>query len=267
MLGLWLVFGHPGDIGMTIATMAIKITFYVWMVTLWPEILKLLPKFFVAVGLTASGNVIQQSVFTDPSALSSQGMAAMALVYNRIFAYSGLQALYNLPDILITGIAATLTSIAFAAFAIQVFVTILEFYALATVVVVLIPFGAIKYTAFLAEKAIAMVWSYGLKLMILSFIAGTAMPVMFRLSPQGPPTFDQVVVLGTTAWGIVILAWRAPTIATGLLYGAPQLTAESVSHAVQSSVRSIQTMVGVMGAMAGTPPTPAPVTTTQRRRP
>ncbi len=264
-MGLWIALGHLNELSMAIVTVALKLTFYAWMVTQWQMLTRLLVRAFILMGLTASGNVIQETTFTNPSALVDTGLAATALVYNRIFSYSGFKAIYYLPDIFITGLVATLLMIAFGVFAIQVFVTLLEFYALSSVIIVLIPFGFTRWTSFVAEKAIALVWAYALKLLILSFITGVALPHIVTMSPEGiEPKFDQLIKLGITAWALVILAWRAPLMAQGLLSGAPQLTAETVTRAMQSSVRTVQNMANIMRGAAGTP-APAPVSTGRRR--
>jgi type IV secretory pathway TrbL component len=90
-------------------------------------------------------------------------------------------------------------------------------------------------------------------LLVLSFITGVALPHLVKVSPEPTvvPTFEQLVILASTAWAIVVLAWRAPQLAHGLLAGAPQLTAETVGRAVQSTVRHVQTAVNtVRGAAA-----------------
>jgi type IV secretion system protein TrbL len=253
LLGLWITLGHLSDLSMTLVTMALKITAYVWMVTQWPTIVRTLARGFILLGLSASGNILSETQFTSPSALIDVGMAATTLVYNRIFSYSGITAIYHLPDIVLTGGAAFLAMVAFTVFAIQVFVTLLEFYALSSLVVVLLPFGFIRYVAFVAEKAIALIWAQALKLLVLSFITGVALPHLVKVSPEPTvvPTFEHLVILASTAWAIVVLAWRAPQLAQGLLAGAPQLTAETVGRAVQRTVRSVQTTVNmVRGAAA-----------------
>lgn len=268
LMGLWITMGHLDGLSMACVTIALKITVYVWLVTQWPQLMRLLVRFFVFLGLTASGGVISETDFLDPSALAGWGTSAMALVYNRLYAYQGLDALYNIADIFLTGLAATAVVIAFAVFAIQVTVTLLEFYALASIIIVLIPFGFLKYTAFLAEKAIALVWGYAVKLLVLSFVTGVAIPHVVKMSPGLNPKFAQVVTLAITSWALVVLAWRAPALANALLHGAPQLTAETVTHAIRTTTSSVMTMAQTMRAMAGTPPTgSASQSPTPRRRP
>ena len=57
---------------------------------------------------------------------------------------------------------------------IQIFITYLEFYVIATLALILLPFGVNRRTAFLGEKAIGAVLSFGIKLMVLAFIAAVA---------------------------------------------------------------------------------------------
>ena len=65
------------------------------------------------------------------------------------------------------GWAFIFTLVAFFMLAIQVFITYLEFYLVAALSLVLVPFGVFKHTAFIAERAFGSVVSFGVKLMVL----------------------------------------------------------------------------------------------------
>jgi type IV secretion system protein TrbL len=60
--------------------------------------------------------------------------------------------------------------------AIQVFLSVLEYYLITAVAGILVPLGLLPQTKFLAEKAIGAVVSPGIKLMVLAFIVAVTNP-------------------------------------------------------------------------------------------
>jgi type IV secretion system protein TrbL len=235
LLGIWMLYGHMDAIAATLTTVALKLAVYLWLITSWSTLTRTLVKGLIAYGLKGGGGAISETDFTDPSRLAWFGISAMTLVYNRIFAYTGWDVVFNFPDIFFTGLAATGALVAYIVFAIQVFVTLLTFYCLSAVIIVLVPFGLVRYTTFLAEKAIAVVWAFGVKLLILSFIAGIALPIMQRLEPGLNPNLATCIAFAIAGWAIVALAWRAPKLAEGLLQGSPSLTAHDVTNAIRNA--------------------------------
>lgn len=243
LLGIWMLYGHMDSIAQTLTTVALKLAVYLWLITSWSMLTRTLVKGLIAYGLKGGGGAISEADFTDPSRLAWFGISAMTLVYNRIFLYTGWDVLFNLADILFTGLAATAALVAYCVFAIQVFTCLLEFYCLSAVIVILIPFGLVRYTTFLAEKAIALVWAFGVKLLILSFIAAIALPIMQRLEPGLNPNLSTCIAFAIAGWAIVALAWRAPRLAQGLLQGSPQLTAQDVTNAIRNAITIMTTTV------------------------
>jgi type IV secretion system protein TrbL len=112
---------------------------------------------------------------------------------------------------------------------IQIFITYLEFYVVATLALILIPFGVNKHTAFLGEKAIGAVLSFGIKLMVLAFIASIAVPLVKTWSLPTDPSNEQIFCLLLGSLAITFLAWHAPGVAAGLLSGSPSLTGGSAA--------------------------------------
>jgi type IV secretion system protein TrbL len=95
----------------------------------------------------------------------------------------------------------------------------------AALALILLPFGVNRHTAFLGEKAIGAVLSFGIKLMVLAFIAAVAVPLVKTWSLPVDPTNKQMFCLLLGSLAITFLAWHAPTMAAGLLSGHPTLTA------------------------------------------
>jgi type IV secretion system protein TrbL len=130
--------------------------------------------------------------------------------------------------------------------AIQIFVTYLEFYLVAALSLILVPFGVFKHTAFIAERAFGSVVSFGVKLMVLSFIIAAAHPVLAQITLPAQPTWQQAYMVLLASLAIAFLAWHAPGIAAGMITGGPTLTAGSAAGFAASSA------LGVLAGAAAT---------------
>jgi type IV secretion system protein TrbL len=140
------------------------------------------------------------------------------------------------------GWAYIFTIIAFFMLAIQIFITYLEFYLVAALSLVLVPFGVFKHTAFIAERAFGSVVSFGVKLMVLSFIIAATQPVLAQITLPAEPTWQQAYMVLLASMAIACLSWHAPGIAAGMISGGPSLTAGSAAGFAVSST---------LGALAG----------------
>jgi len=268
VLGLWIAYGYHQNVAAALAEIGMKTAIYLLLITNWIPWTRALIKGFIAWGLLGSGNVMTEAQFSDPSQLAGFGIAAMALVYNRIFGYTGWDVLWNLPDILFTGFAASCCLVAFIILGIQVFLALLQFYGTSTATVVLIPWGMLKQTSFVAERAFAAIWAFAVKLLLLSLVAGAALPVMQKLSPATGVgmNFGQCVTLGIAGWAMVGAAFVVPKLAIGLLQGAPNLSSQDLSHFARATTQQITRLAYAMRAIAR-PNSPGMGAVTGRRRP
>ena len=130
---------------------------------------------------------------------------------------------------MIAGFTGLIIMLCFFIIGIQIFITYLEFYIVAALALILIPFGVNKHTAFLGEKAIGAVLSFGIKLMVLAFIASIAIPLVKQWSLPVDPSNKQIFCLLLGSLAITFLAWHAPGLAAGLLSGSPSLTGGSAA--------------------------------------
>ena len=113
--------------------------------------------------------------------------------------------------------------LAFIILAIEIAVTIIEFYIVTLIAFVVVPFGVLSKTSFLAEKAIGYVVSVGFKFMALAVIAGVGINIFetYTLSPQ--PTVAEEAGLLLSAIFLMMLSLKVPAIAGAMISGGPQL--------------------------------------------
>ncbi|SDA36873.1 type IV secretion system protein TrbL [Sphingomonas sp. NFR15] len=118
--------------------------------------------------------------------------------------------------------------IAFFILAVQMFVTIIEFKLTSLAGFILVPFSLWNRTSFLAERVLGNVVSSGIKVMVLAVIVGIGSNFFaeFTAALQGQePDIGQAMSLMLASLAIFGLGIFGPSIASGLVAGAPQLGA------------------------------------------
>ncbi len=229
----------------------LKYGFFIYLVLNYRSLVTIVLKSFAMIGLKAGGNSITQAMLSDPSALSEYGIFVSQPIFNHIANYTGMDAIYNIGDILISFVMGLLIIASFAMVGIQVFITYLEFYIVGCLALILIPWGANQHTSFLGEKAIGAVFSFGIKLMVLSFIASAAVPLVSKWVLPEDPTFQMMIytLLGSAA--IAFLSWHAPQVAAGLLAGSPSFGAATAAGSFLAAVSAVGAAKTAMGTAAG----------------
>src|SRR6202047_5257563 len=111
--------------------------------------------------------------------------------------------------------------------AIQLFVSLIEFKLTTLAGFVLVPFGLLGRTAFLAEKVLGNVVSSGIKVLVLAVIIGIGSTIFgqFTTGFNNPPTINDALTLILASLSLFGLSIFGPGIANGLIAGGPQLGA------------------------------------------
>ena len=203
------------------------IGFWFWVVSTFPTLANQFVNSLIQAGNTAAGGAAFNIL--DPSAIAAQGLAASEAILDKIDELPAIQ----IGQMIILGVLWLVVMFIFLLIAIQVFITVLEFYLITAIVGIFLPFGLIKHTKFIAEKSVGAVISAGIKMMVLSFILSVAGPVISGATLLPDPTYNQILSLILTVGAIGFLAWNAPGIAAGLIAGSPSLSAGT---AIQNTV-------------------------------
>ncbi len=210
---------------------------FVWFVKEWPWITDQVIKGFVWAGGKA-GNSSNVSVMNDPSAIMTEGFRVVASLVKALAEASP----WELPAYFTNLIIFLLIILCYAIIAIQVFLVQVEFGIIATLGLILIPFGVFRPTSFIAEKVFGAIMSFGIKLMVLSFILSITFPMLQQLAIPEEPNLLAFVNVFVAAAMLAFLCWHAPSIAASMLSGSPSLTAQTAGSGISrvfSSVRQI----------------------------
>jgi type IV secretion system protein TrbL len=227
----WALKGENVLVGLMQKTLLLCL--FSFFVANWPTLINAVLDGFVWSGFTAAGSTpaAGAALIKDPSAIITQAFVSTQPIADQISALK----MYDLGSLFMYGWAYIFTILAFFMLAIQVFVTYLEFYLVAALSLVLVPFGVFKHTAFIAERAFGSVVSFGVKLMVLSFIIAATQPVLAQITLPAEPTWQQAYMVLLASMAIAFLAWHAPGIAAGMVSGGPTLTAGAAAGFVASS--------------------------------
>ena len=237
----------------------------------------------IASGLFVTGTPVEamtQNPAYDPSGLIDSGWAVVGHVITSALSISHpIDSLF----ILICGMGAYLGLVFMA---LQVTITLIEYYMVTSLGVILLPFGMLRYTKFLYSQLVKGFFTFGIKLMTVYFICGLAGHVMTGLGKimvaqheqatadrivaasggmlnddiakiiVNPDYFDKSVnygdVLNFMLFYIIMgyLVWKIPNLVSAMVSGSPQMDAGSVLRSAIGGAG--MAAAGVAGAVAGT---------------
>lgn len=226
----------------------LKYGFMYWLIINFPTVLNCLLNGFKWVGNAAGTGSLTSQALANPSIMTYHGLQFVEVIFARI---GNMFAFMSNPMIAIPYlILGLLIFFSLCFIGIQIFLTYLEFYIVAVLSLILIPFGANKYTSFIAQKAGNAVFSLGVKIMVLAFISAAMTPLLENWVL--PPEFDinHLLYLSAATLTFAFLAWHAPNLASSLMSGMPSLNASSIISPAISTANSAVVTAATMGAGA-----------------
>ncbi len=186
-------------------------------------------KSFAQAGLTAGGGTLSAADLLRPGQVASTGFTAAWPLLDQASSMMGFISFFeNFLTIMVLLFSWAIVILAFFILAVQMFVTIIEFKLTSLAGFILVPFALWNRTSFLAERVLGNVVSSGIKVMVLAVIVGIGSNFFaeFTTSMQGQePDLGAAMSLALGALSLFGLGIFGPSIASGLVAGAPQLGA------------------------------------------
>lgn len=231
LLGFWWALGG-GERLPAVFKKILYIGFWIWATRSFPSIAKTFVETLMTAGTMAGGGG-NSNILLDPSAVAGHGLDATAPLAQKI---SDL-GITDISDAIVFGIAYLLIMLCFLIMAINCFLTVLEYYLVVALVGIFLPFALFPSTKFMAEKALGAVVSVGMKLMTLAFVMAVVEPTLGNIHFAGDEiAMNELFAVLLTAGGCTFLAWQAPRLASGLMSGAPSLSAGDIAgHATAAA--------------------------------
>lgn len=250
LVALWWALGGNAQM-MDVIKKLLFLMFWLWIVTNFAWIAPVFVYSLVDAGIAGAGGAAGgHTIILDPSRIFTAGVNAINPILTMI---EDMDDWDQLVQVIILWISAFIILIAFAVVAIQVFLTVLEFYMFMGLSAILLPFGINKHTKFIAERTLGGVVNYGVKLMVLAFILSVTEPTLtgsinFSVT-DGNVEWNEIFSVMVISWAIALLAWNAPGIAACIVSGSPSLTAGT---ALQNTVMGGALIAGTGAAAIAT---------------
>ncbi|CAL4869379.1 hypothetical protein MMA231_03671 (plasmid) [Asticcacaulis sp. MM231] len=210
---------------------------------------------FSTLGLDASANTLSAADLLKPGRLAGIGFDAAKPLLDQLADLMGLDTFFsNFLTIAVLLIVWLLVLLSFFVLAIQLFITILEFKLTTLAGFTLVPFALWNKTSFLAERVLGNVVTSGVKVMVLAVIVGIGASFFqhYVMGLNGAtPDLVQALTLALASLTLLGLGIFGPTIASGLVSGAPQLGAGAAVGTAAAAVGAGMLAGGAVRALAG----------------
>ena len=233
----WAMSGDDAIKGLIQKILLIGIFFF--FIQQWQMLATTTMQSFARAGATAgNASAAPGSIdLADPSAIVEMGFNAIQPLSDKVDAMTSgaWTTLKNLGTLVQMGLAMIGILFSFFLLGIQCFLVYIEFYIVAILSLILLPFGVFRHTAFMAEKAFGAVIAHGIKLMVLAFVIAIAQPVLQQITMPVDFSMRDAWCTLLAAMTICFLSWHAPGMAAGLLAGSPTLSA---GHAVGAALEA-----------------------------
>lgn len=226
-----------------------------------PDINHWILRSFQGAGLVAAGmpNVNETLIekYANPVELFKQGLKLIGILDKQNNLSGGAEGsiLAHLHEISIWSsgglaecfvciIAIFIVCYSFWMMSVELMMTVIEFNIFASIAVILLPFGALKFTSFLFQRCVSAVFQFGVKLLVMFFLIGLISSVVDAQIGKGFPkdSFGPMIVVSMIYLTLGYLVSKLPSLISGMISGQPSMSGNGVTGAA----------VGAMGgAVAG----------------
>lgn len=247
LAGLFWAAGGGGNATSTILKKVLYVGFFAFIISNFAFLSGVIFDSFAQLGVTAGAGGFTAEDLMRPGFVAATGFNAGKPILVEMGELVGPVGIFvHAVTLTILGVTYFVIIFSFFILAVQLFITVLEFKLTTLAGFVLIPFALWNKTTFLAERVLGNVITSGIKLMLLSIILAIGSTVFADLSSSLAGGDIKVVQALSTLLGAISifgLGIFGPSIASGLISGAPQLGAGAAAGAVAGLVAG--------GAIAG----------------
>ncbi len=229
LAGLFWAMGGEDDIIGRFLKKILYVGAFAFILNRFSTLADIIFRSFAGLGLTAGGGGMTADDLLKPGRLAGTGFEAAWPLLQQVSKLLGPVSFFtNFMTIAVLLVAWLIVICAFFILAVQLFITIIEFKLTTLAGFVLVPFSLWNRTSFLAERVLGNVVSSGIKVMVLAVIVGIGSGFFsdFTSALNGQePDIGQAMSLVLASLALFGLGIFGPSIASGLVAGAPQLGA------------------------------------------
>lgn len=254
---IWALYDGQMRLSLIISKV-MKVGFFLLLIVNWPDINKAIVDSFQMAGSTAAGLDYSSGDWNTPSNILTMGFNTCTDILadfhkTSIIDNGGIARLFM--DLM----AMIITIAAFFFISLQVLITKIEFCIFSSLGVILLPFGAIRFTSFLFQRVVSGVFAFGIKLMVMFFLLGLFNSVSDTLINIPVPgetddgNFAAMLKIALSYATLAFLVWKLPNIAASMMNGQPSMEAGDVVRGARNATTTVAgAATGAAGAVSGT---------------
>ena len=249
---IWALYDGEMRLSLIISRV-MKIGAFLFLIVSWNDIQLAILKSFQMAGYTAAGITDMSGDIFSPSGILQRGFDTCANLISDLHKISFMNG--GIAKCFMYLIAIIITLGAFFFISLQVLVTKIEFCVFATLGVILLPFGALRFTAFLFQRIISGVFAFGIKLMVMLFLLGLFETLSGDIiTIEQDSNFSTMLKISLSYAALAFLVWKLPNVAASMMNGQPSLEAGDIarggSAAKGAAVAAGSAVGGAAGAVA-----------------
>lgn len=207
--------------------------FFVWMVNNWAMLTNALMNTMMILGMKAANTPVSTDA-PSPENILGYGYYSFFEILDQMtnLASGWTGALTNLPTILILAATGFIILGSFLVIAIQMAVALLFFKIGSLAVLVLLPFGMLNQTAFIAERPLGWVIASGVRVMVLTLVCSIGFNLFdsLKITPENV-SIPLAINVAIQSILLMVIAICATRLAGDLMSGGPTLGAGNVAGA------------------------------------
>lgn len=226
-----------------------KVGFFLLLIVNWDTINSAILRSFEIAGATASGlSNIGAGDWISPSKILERGFNICGTLF-KDFQDTGITDNGGIARLFMDLIAIAITIASFFFISLKVLITKIEFCIFSSLGVILLPFGAIRFTSFLFQRVVSGVFSFGVKLMIMYFLLGLFDTLSGTLTSfEENVSFSSMLKMALSYATLAFLVWKLPNLAASMMNGQPSMEAGDV---VRGATTAKSTVAGAVGGAVG----------------
>jgi type IV secretion system protein TrbL len=228
-----------------------KVGFFLLLIVNWDTINSAILRSFEISGATASGlSNIGAGDWISPSKILERGFNICGTLF-KDFQDTGITDNGGIARLFMDLIAIAITIASFFFISLQVLITKIEFCIFSSLGVILLPFGAIRFTSFLFQRVVSGVFSFGVKLMIMYFLLGLFDTLSGTLTSfEENVSFSSMLKMALSYATLAFLVWKLPNLAASMMNGQPSMEAGDVVRGATTAKSTVAGAVGAAGAVS-----------------
>lgn len=246
---IWALYDGQMRLSLVISKI-IKVGFFLLLIVYWLDINKMIVDSFQLAGSTAAELNYSNGDWNTPSNILTMGFNTCTDILTD-FHKTSIMDNGGLPKLFMDLIAMIITIASFFFISLQVLITKIEFCIFSSLGVILLPFGAIRFTSFLFQRIVSGVFAFGIKLMVMFFLLGlfnVLSDTLINIPVPGESydgNFAAMLKVALSYATLAILVWQLPNLASSMMNGQPSMEAGKVVNSAKTAV------AGAIGGAAG----------------